>query len=500
MAEANLDALILALETQDDPPGVVVDVAPPELDQHVLPPDPGPGTSQEQQQQVPTSPVHVSPIIGKYISSSSAKRRAVKSTNCCFCVQNIDRHSMAEHLHRNERCMTLYSRKLHVKTVDSVLCLLFECLFCSERAPKLFIHLEKKEECKLRYMQKFNVLSSREAVDKVSKLRRTGYKSRRSLTRSIENVKAKKKRFSMLQNEPPETALNAHLHKTLFSNYKTCIGCLSHLTAAEEVTRDSDCVKMGHYSLEDKSYLKRFGKFWICGHCKSGADNHQTDTPMLEMTLKVEGDDVTFFPKKTEEEDEAAEIDDLPEMEDVSGRIYIMLPFSTECLKETPVDAGTKSLSTFQIQNLLYSEEPFSFGEASLLYQHQLLKFNRARNNNDLFFGKVESVQAKTLVGVKMCSQEKKIVGSNGWRKSQHQDLKWKRVQLGSFCLRLSVSVPIQNQPSIATHLTQKGRVLTATLQGDENGEMRRKYFVHTGSYFYSKLLSQKPYLCSLYF
>ena len=485
MAESNLDALIAELNTpMDDDPDGVPHVTSPVLGvdvtrAHHEPPDPGPGFSQGQQQVTARSPVQMSPIIGKYISSSSAKRRAIKTNNCCFCHHDVNRDSMAEHLHQNDRCRTLYERKLHVKTADAVLCRLYECLFCSDRAPKLFIHLEKKADCKNKYLDKFNVASSREAVDLVMKLRRTAFKSRRSLSRAIENEKAKKQKFDILRNEPPETALNTHLHKTLFSNYRTCIGCLSHLLTAEEVTPNSDCIKSGLYSLEDKNYLLRFGKFWICPHCKDGQDISRPDIPMLEMSQKVHNSERTFFPIQAEEEedDEAGQAVGV----EASEKVFIMLPYSTECLKEIQADADMKSLTRFQIQSLVYGDS-FEFPEAALLYQHQLLKYHRAKNNGDLFFGKIESLQTKTLAGVKMCSQESKIVGSNGWRRNQHQDLKWKREQLGDFCLKVSVRFPVKDETSIATQMVQRGRVLTATLQGDKTGEMKRKYFVHTGS------------------
>ena len=509
MGEANLDALLLELErdVQDEdlePAIVPVDTGPeveapvvlvPEHvdNQPVLPPDPGrsPG---------PRSPVNRLTLLAKYVSSSSAKRRALKSENCCFCNEDHDRHSMEEHLHRSENCLILYCRKLGVKTVDAILCRLYECLFCPARASKLFAHLEAEgnEECRNKYLDKFSVESSRQAVDKVIKIRKTGYKSRRSLSRSLENVAAKKKRLSVLEKEPPETFLNSHLQRTLFSNYRTCIGCLSNLSAADEVTTDSDCVRSGLYSLEDKKYLQRFGKFWICKHCKTEEENKPAEDPLVEMKLILQENLNTFFPKVLVGDEEAEArgdndagdevVDgDLDYVFDTSKKTSIMLPSSTECLKSVKVDPDMKSLSPFQIQSLVYGPGSVSHQVAAQIYQHQLLKFNRAQNKSDMFFGNVESIQTKTLTGVQMCSQENKIVSSDGWRRSQLQDLKWKQEQLGSLCLKLSVKFPIDNETSEATSLVQKGSVLTASLHGKETGEMRRSYFVHTGSYIFNK-------------
>ena len=208
MAEAYLDALLLELEGvdsdddiqddghhQDVPPGAVeraedTGAGPLPADGEGGEPPPGPG-----QAGGAGSPVHRSPIIGKYISSSSARRKVIKLSHCNFCQQEHTRESLGLHLQQSDRCKTLYMRKLHVKKIDAVLCSVFECLFCPDRAPKLYNHLEANDQCKNQYLTKFDVTNSREAVDKVQKLKRTGYKSRRSLARSIENVKAKKGRF-----------------------------------------------------------------------------------------------------------------------------------------------------------------------------------------------------------------------------------------------------------------------------------------------------------------
>ena len=224
MAESCLDALIRELESGDESQGnqdTADDNDPPENDESQSegdivphPPDPGHGVIGGRVR------VQTSPIIAKYISSSSARRRIQKPTHCNFCNQDHDRGSLSLHLELNERCKILYFRKLHVKSVDAILCTQFECLFCPDRAPRLVKHLEGKEECKLKYLQKFNVISSREAVEKVMQLKRTGFKSRRSLSRAMENEKAKRRRCDQMLNEPPENSLNSHLNRNLFANFK----------------------------------------------------------------------------------------------------------------------------------------------------------------------------------------------------------------------------------------------------------------------------------------
>ena len=488
MTEACLDALIRELssdtsnESQD--PADVQEIASPQenvgsqseaddvplVDLPQLPPDPGP---------VPGSPVQRSPIIAKYISSSSARRRILKPTNCKFCNQEHDRESLGLHLEQNERCKILYSRQLHVKSVDAILCVNFECLYCEDRAPRLFHHLEGKEECKQKYLRKFDASSSREAVDKVLKLKRTGFKSRRSLSRAIENQTAKRRRLDQMTNEPPEVSLNTHLNRNLFANFKTCIGCLCNVTFAEEVTKDSECVKSGSHSIENKPYLSRMGKFWLCKSCSSEIP-YTEPAPQIVMRSQLIEDKSVFLPLK-QEDIENPDLNDGDFRIEDSKKVFIIMPCSTESLKVINVKSNMRSLNGAQIQRVLYSTDEFDKTSAALLYEHQLMKYKRAVENTEHFTGKVADIQNQTLNSVQACSQEKKISGSNMWRRGKIQELDWKRTQLGKLCLRVSVKFPFDDPQSLATHLIQRGHHVSVTLQGCETGEMNRIYLVHTG-------------------
>ena len=487
MAEACLDALLVELENEvPESPGLQEDVDivihpgdHEEVPQAVIlpiPPDPG------QQAPDPRSPVHRSPIIGKYISSSSARRRVLKSTNCNFCNQDHDRGSLSVHLEQSERCRILYLRKLHLKSIDAVLCQLFECLFCEDKAPKLYLHLESKEFCRLQYLTKFDVTSSREAVEKVTKLKRTGYKSRRSLSRAIENENSKKKRFEELKNEPVETSLNAHLNKNLYSNFKTCIGCLCNVAAAEEVTPDSNCIRNGQHSIENKPYLKRMGKYWICKHCVAEI-TFTVPHSQFVMQTQLDGDKSVFLPELEDNVDvNEEENDDGGEVDVDSKKIFVMFPSSIESLDLFNTPLALNSLNSVQIQQLLYGTDNFNKNTAALIYEHQLNKFLKAKKSGDQFVGRILDSEARTLTGVKSCSQESKIVGSMSWRRSKIQELRWKREQLGKLCLKVSVLFPFDDPQTLATHLIQQGRQVSVTLTGGETGELARTYFVHTGN------------------
>ena len=119
---------------------------------------PAPGTVEASP---PTSPGR-SMLRLKYISSSSAKRKMIKSTNCCFCVQNYDNPvELRAHLEASESCQWKYFRRFHHKTIDAVLNTLFTCVFCVTKDRRLFYHLENYPDCKAKYLEKFDCASIR---------------------------------------------------------------------------------------------------------------------------------------------------------------------------------------------------------------------------------------------------------------------------------------------------------------------------------------------------
>lgn len=111
-------------------------------------------------ERLPTSPVR-SLLVLKYLSSSSAKRRQTKNAPCHFCNNDCSRLDLSQHLLQSLNCATLYQRKLHCKSIDSIMALLFDCEFCDSKVNKLFYHLEESKEnetnCYRGYCQKFNL-------------------------------------------------------------------------------------------------------------------------------------------------------------------------------------------------------------------------------------------------------------------------------------------------------------------------------------------------------
>lgn len=75
--------------------------------------------------------------INRYLRSSSAKRRQWRDENCRFCNEDHDRVSLHYHLQGNKQCLFYYERTLHVKKIEAVMVMLFDCLFCNSKFSKL---------------------------------------------------------------------------------------------------------------------------------------------------------------------------------------------------------------------------------------------------------------------------------------------------------------------------------------------------------------------------
>ena len=117
--------------------------------------------SQESSGQLASAPAVLrrssSSSVNNYLRSPSARRVPAKSTHCFFCQRNVTKENLERHLASNDQCASLYKRKLKVRSLDSVLCLSFFCLFCSCSGRSLKLHLEQSHLCMESYCNKFQV-------------------------------------------------------------------------------------------------------------------------------------------------------------------------------------------------------------------------------------------------------------------------------------------------------------------------------------------------------
>ena len=90
-------------------------------------------------------------------SSSSVRRKKIKSQPCSFCNRYKDFSTLEDHLQDSEYCRNLYMRYLKVSTLDGVLLKTFDCLFCPTKFSRLSDHLRTHPDCKERYTRKYNI-------------------------------------------------------------------------------------------------------------------------------------------------------------------------------------------------------------------------------------------------------------------------------------------------------------------------------------------------------
>ena len=220
--------------------------------------------------------------VSRHLSSSSAKRRMVKESNCHFCREECTRLTLEHHLQTNPNCLILYSRKYHLKSVDAIILKIYPCLYCDQHFRQLSHHLQTQPECFQQFKEKFNVNSLGAVMKKVKCLKKQEYKSRQSLDRRFQNCKAKDKKKAILKADKVSD-LNRHCHQTTFSNYKRCCNCNCDLTAAEEN-------RSRNRSNEIYKKMAQFGRFCLFLSFEIPVDCQTVATRLLQRGFVVTTD------------------------------------------------------------------------------------------------------------------------------------------------------------------------------------------------------------------
>ena len=97
-----------------------------------------------------------------YRRSSSAARRLLNfqdETHCYFCNTNVATPLLLEtHLRSSQFCLTKYQRRLKVKTIDSILVILFKCIYCNIKTfGSTEEHFRSHPQCLDQYKERWNV-------------------------------------------------------------------------------------------------------------------------------------------------------------------------------------------------------------------------------------------------------------------------------------------------------------------------------------------------------
>ena len=317
---------------------------------------------------------------------------------------------------------------------------------------------------------------------KIRNLKRQSYKSRQSLKRKFENASSKSDKRRKLESKDEGNFLHSLLRDTMFTNAKKCILCHSNTNSATNINEDHELFTGGTLDVENASIHRRFDKFWICKFC---SDKNESNTLRAEKSGIFElnasrVDDVTLICPKLisvgdDVEEENSQTQSLAIIDPTSK---ISFPISSESLDLFPTDLQLKSQTAFQIQKLLHNGNDLDIDTLSTLYEHQLNKYKKSKARQDLFVGKVLSEESRTLKSAKLCSSDKKLSGSSAWSSKQESDVLWKMYQLGSFALCIKVDIPF-NPSTMASVLTQEGKVISVEMIAGVSQEFKRVYQVH---------------------
>ena len=161
----------------------------------------------------------------------------------------------------------------------------------------------------------------------------------------------------------------------------------------------------------------------------------------------------------------------------------MMVPSSIKCLQNIPEHIQLKSLSSFEIQHLIYGRKTVDKSLLAILYQHQLNKYLVAEKYGEIFQGQIVNPVDQEISDIKLCSGESKIRGSESWRENRRSDVRAKMDQFGRHCIFVSIDLPVDRQ-SIATILLQEGFAISVDFIGAANLEAETVYYVHEGRSF----------------
>lgn len=424
-------------------------------------------------------------IVRQYITSSSAKRRMVKSSNCQFCNMEINKFDLQNHLENNEVCKILYCRKYRVKEIKSIMVILFNCLFCDqENVRQLAAHLKSNNQCRQRFLQMFNIAPVPDSVqdqvnkvtNKVKNCKRAGYKSRTSLKRAFENSVASKSKRLKLQEEPMENSFNSLLTETSYLNFKKCSNCLSNIDSAVDIDEDSDVIIQGYFDMQTLQANRRLEKVWLCKFCLRNEKSSEQKSIFKMLTVEQE-DKVVYYPVL---KDDGGDLDDRQlELLENGKTVEIMFPTSIASLNSFDQNINPKSLSNFDIQKTLFSGKKISCEVMSQVYEHQLSKYKKLKLSTDIYSGEISDEASKLLSNVRLCPNESRISESDAWNTARTRSLEFKMAQRGNFCMFVQVEIPISLQ-LIANKMIQDGKVLNVDYVGEVNKELQLNYYLHT--------------------
>ena len=408
----------------------------------------------------------------RYITSSSAKKKKIKETDCKFCHLNFagEGEQLFKHLKSENYCRTLYMKWAKAKSFESLIVKIFSCEMCHElKRIDLKKHLRNNLNCFKKYQRKVGGDKDLEGVHKkVLALKRSTHSSRSDEARKLEYSKRKTKMDEEKQRRTVTTSLNEYRDSILLSNYRVCVTCRTNF--GEYSGRQ---VKDGEELFEtlkldpDTRKLRRFGKYHICNNCNTEETEVEENIDKVTTIGEIStGDTVKFFPKD-DEVDGNAEVD--------QTKIVIMLPKTIGAIDECQNELKPDSDAIKKV----YKNKPMKKSTITGIYEVEAKKYQQALDGGGKFYATFKDFDYKILAHVEKVENDFKITGSDRWIKNVATDMKHRQEQFGSIFLTVKLDLPKMSPEIIATCLLQEGLVLTVDKLGSCTGDYQIVYKIH---------------------
>ena len=405
--------------------------------------------------------------------SPSPKRQRLKASHCKFCPVECSRVNLEDHLILEEKCKSRYFEDLKVSKIESVLLLLFGCLFCNEGVARLTPHFKSSPQCFENYCRKFNADSVKEVIRKINNLKREGIKSRRPRERKAENEKymdSKKKSVTVVQ------AVNTHKLETSWSNYRKCVMCEGNFTVStsREISFSND--QDQQFCLRSRPEFTRFQKFFVCFDCESNVEPEEkdSDSKLIELKGHRIGQTLCYQPKMNPEESYQDDTDE--NNPEIITKVTVMFPVSLLCVRDE-----------FKMRNASKRKVDKEFSKCSTIserllsesYTTQYSKYEAVLNFSKRFTGTITNQQDKVIGDVTQITDDARIRGSAKWKERKLTNMKERINQTGNSFFNLKVKIDKLDEESKATALVISGRTVTCSYEGRDGMNLNRQYFVH---------------------
>ena len=411
-------------------------------------------------------------VVGRYLSSSSAKRRTIKEADCKYCDKFVEAASFIQHLRKEKLCRTIYLRNHKLKSFDSLLLKLFSCEFCYvKKRIVLKKHLEENNRCLDGYRNKLKENDLDKLCKKVKALKRATLPTRSVAARALVY---KKEKAEVLMNKSGAMSLNDHKDSVMLSNFKLCVVCKSNFGnySAREIRRSEELFEKLELGSFNKQCFRRFEKFFLCTRCEREMED-PIDKVTFDDQLKLGemscGDQIKFFPFEVS--------GTLAPQLVTEPRISLMFPTNMNALDT--VHQLNKVKSRGDQVGKMYETDYKSRETIYALYENEVSKYKKEKESEEMFVAAVKDPVTKKLGSVEKLSTCRKIPFSEDWCVNQKRDIKYMIDQLGSYSVVFKVCLPQVCPEVIATCLIQKEYTVSVDRQGSANGEVKLSYKVH---------------------